>query len=397
VKTLNKLIVTKWMDQTLTALVSEKEVLELRLEDDSSVLGNIYIGKVKNIVKNLNSAFVDYGEEQTGYFSLSDNPQVLYASGKSGKLCIGDEIIVQIAKDAVKTKDPVLTSNLNFTGKYAVLTATNTTVGFSSKIADKAWKERMKPELEAVTGGEAGIIVRTNAYGADEALIREIRYLMEQFCHVKEIAPYRTCYSRLYKAEAEYIRALKSIPKGNLSEIVTDDISVYNSINEYLQAYEYETAKVLRFYEDPLLSLTALYSLENELKHACQKRVWLKSGGYLIIEPTEAMVVIDVNTGKYAGKKNLEDTIRMINLEAAHEICHQLRLRNLSGIIMIDFIDMKAEEDRAELMEVLRREVLRDSVKTSVIDMTPLGLVEMTRKKERRPLMEQIALKKINI
>jgi ribonuclease G len=128
------------------------------------------------------------------------------------------------------------------------------------------------------------------------------------------------------------------------------------------------------------------------LKHACQKRVWLKSGGYLIIEPTEAMVVIDVNTGKYSGKKNLEDTIRLINTEAAHEICHQLRLRNLSGIIMIDFIDMKEENDRLELMELLRKEVLRDNVKTTVIDMTPLGLVEMTRKKERRPLMEQLAL-----
>jgi ribonuclease G len=392
VKTLNKLIITKWQDQTLTALTSEQELLELRLEDDASVLGNIYIGKVKNIVKNLNSAFVDYGENLTGYFSLSDNARILYASGKTGRLCVGDEIIVQVAKDAVKTKDPVLTSNLNFTGKYAVLTAVNTTIGFSSKIQDKGWKERIKPQLEAVTEGRAGIIVRTNAYGAEDALMREIRYLMEQYAAVRETAPYRTCYSRLYKAEAEYIRALKSIPKGNLSEIVTDDVSVYNKIGDYLQVYAPEDIGLLRLYDDPMLPLQAVYSLETELKHACQKRVWLKSGGYLIIEPTEAMVVIDVNTGKYSGKKNLEDTIRLINTEAAHEICHQLRLRNLSGIIMIDFIDMKEENDRLELMELLRKEVLRDNVKTTVIDMTPLGLVEMTRKKERRPLMEQLAL-----
>lgn len=390
VKTLNKLVITKWKSQLLTALVSEKEVLELHLEDDSSILGNIYVGKVKNIVKNLNSAFVDFGPDKTGYYSLTDNSSILYTSPKEGKLCVGDEILVQIFKDAVKTKDPVLTSNLSFTGRYAVLTAANTAIGFSSKISDKEWKDALRPELEKVMQGEAGIIVRTNAYQEDEQVLREAAYLMEQYRHVRDIAPYRTCYSCLYESEPEYIRSLKSSPAGSIAEILTDDSEVYETVSGYLKVYEPELLTTgLRFYEDKLLPLSALYSLETELKHALQKRAWLKSGGYLIIEQTEAMVVIDVNTGKYSGKKNLQDTIRMTNLEAAHEIAHQIRLRNLSGIIMVDFIDMKSEEDQKQLLNTLRKEVSSDPVRTMVIDMTPLGLVEMTRQKSRRPLHEQ--------
>ncbi len=373
------------------ALFSEKGVLELSLEEEAGTLGNIYIGKVKTIVKNLNSAFVDYGEGKTGYFSLTDNARVLYADGQDRKLRQGDEIVVQVAKDAVKTKDPVLSSNLSFTGKYAVLTSANTTIGFSSKITDRLWRERLKPQLEEETGGQAGLIVRTNAYGREEELFDELRGLFGQYRHVLAVAPYRTCYSLLYQAEPGYITKLKSYPKDTLPEIVTDDISVYNSIKEYLEACQPEDRGILRLYNDPSLSLASVYSLKTVVRQACQKKVWLKSGGYLVIEPTEAMVVVDVNTGKYSGKKDLAATILMTNLEAAREVCRQLRVRNLSGIIIVDFIDMKSEGDRAALMEELGRAAAADPVKTTVVDMTPLGLVELTRKKERRPLFEQLA------
>lgn len=383
------MIITRWNGRLLTALFDEKEALEIGVEEEGSILGNIYIGKVKNVVKNLNSAFVDYGEHQTGYYSLSDNPAALLADGSVRPIKGGDEIVVQVAKDAVRTKDPVLTSNLNFTGKYAVLTSQKCQIGFSSKITDKEWKERLKPQLEAITEGKVGLIVRTNAYGEEEALLKEIQYLTERCQAVLEKAKYRTCFSLLYEAEPEYVKSLKSCREGSLGEIITDQTDVYENVQEYLTLYHPEGI-TLRMYEDKLLSLHRLYSLETIMNEACQKRAWLKSGGYLIIEPTEAMVVIDVNTGKYTGKKSLEDTIRMTNLEAAKEICHQLRLRNLSGIIMIDFINMKKAEDKELLMSTLRRYAAQDPVKIHVVEMTQLDLVELTRKKEKKPLWEQL-------
>lgn len=390
-KTLNKLLITRWNGRILTALLDDGELQELGVEDDTSILGNIYIGKVKNVVKNLNSAFVDFGEGRTGYYSLTENPVSIHTTGKTGSVKSGDEIVVQVAKDAVKTKDPVLTANLNFTGKYAVLTAGKPVIGFSSKIADKEWKEALKPKLEALTEGKTGLIIRTNAYQADqETLMREISHLMEDYQKVCSDAPYRTCYSLLYQAQPAYIVSLNSCPERSLDGIVTDDEAVYQILSRYLETYRPEMLGLLKQYSDPLVSLSKLYGLETALEHACQKRVWLKSGGYLVIEQTEAMVVIDVNTGKYSGKKSQDETIRRINLEAAGEICRQLRLRNLSGIIMVDFIDMKAEEDKSLLLDALKRHALRDPVKTTVIDMTPLGLVELTRKKGRRPLAEQI-------
>ena len=388
---MNKLVITRWRKRLLTALFSDKELLELSLEDETSNLGNIYIGRVQKIVKNLNSAFVDFAENQTGYYSLTDNPVPIHPHGSLRSLREGDEIVVQVAKDAVKTKDPVLTSNLNFTGIYGVLTAGKHVIGFSSKIHDKEWKDRVRPVLEQLLHGQAGIIVRTNAYGQEQLLFQEVTELMEDYQTVLKNSQFRTCRTLLYQAEPEYCRRLKGLPKDSLEEVVTDDQEAFDNLTRYLQRCQPGALDRLRFYQDSLLPLWKLYGLETSMERACQKHVWLKSGGYLVIEPTEAMTVIDVNTGKYSGKKNLADTIRLINLEAAAEICRQIRLRNLSGIIMIDFIDMESAEDKSLLMDTLRACALQDSVKTTVVDMTQLNLVEMTRKKEKRPLQEQLA------
>jgi len=411
---LNKLIITRWNGRVLTALGSGKEIVELSLEEETSILGNIYIGRISRIVKNLNSAFVDFGEGLTGYYSLADNPVSLLASSgavpslsahaakddtaslslrniSSQSLKGGDSILVQVAKDAVKTKDPVLTSNLNFAGKYAVLTIGKKSVNFSSKIHDRTWKDHLRPKLEEVIGEETGVIVRTNGYGMENELLAEVSGLLRLYREIRAAASYRTCKSLLYQAEPEYIKSLKGSRTGSLGEILTDQKDVYDGIHRYLECYQPEDTDKLRYYEDPLVSLACLYSFKGVMDQACQKRVWLKSGGYLIIEQTEAMVVIDVNTGKYSGKKNQADTIRMINLEAAKEICRQLRLRNLSGIILVDFIDMKEEEDKALLMEKLQEFAEPDPVKTTVVDMTQLNLVELTRKKGKKPLWEQLA------
>lgn len=387
---MNKMVITRWENHLLTAWFSGKEPVELGIEEKSSILGNIYIGKVSNIIKNLNCAFVNFAPDRIGYYSFYDNPVSLFADGKERSLKCGDEIIVQVAKDAMKTKDPVLSGNLNFTGKYAVLTAGKTLIGFSSKITDRSWKEEIRPQLEEILGGEAGLIVRTNAYGHREELVRETKLLLEQFHQIKKDASYRTCYSLLREAEPEYLKSLRGCPQGTLEEVITDQRDVYETIRQYLELYDPESISKLRFYEDKMVSLTALYSLHSVMDQACQKRVWLKSGGYLIIEYTEAMTVIDVNTGKYSGNKKQAEAIRMVNLEAGKEIARQLRLRNISGMILIDFINMKDPDDKAELLEALRGFVKSDPVKTTVVDMTQLDLVELTRKKEKKPLWEQL-------
>ncbi len=326
-----------------------------------------------------------------GYYSLTDNPVSIYAGAASSHLKEGDEIVVQVAKDGVRSKDPVLTSNLSFTGRYAVLTAGKTVIGFSAKIHDSQWKEQMRPQLQEILQGKAGIIVRTNAYERDEHLLEETAFLMRQMGQLLETARFRTCHSLLYQSEPDYVKTLCGCPAGSLEAIVTDDAQAYETIRSYLQREQPQNLEILRFYQDPMVGMAQLYSLEHAMEQACQKRVWLKSGGYLIIEPTEAMVVIDVNSGKYSGKKKLAETIRLINLEAAEEICHQLRLRNLSGIIVVDFIDMDGQEDKDLVMNRLRTCSASDPMKVDVIDMTPLNLVEMTRKKGKRPLWEQIS------
>lgn len=392
---MSKLIITRWNGSVLTLLHSGKEAIQIQIEseENQSVLGNIYIGKVNKIVKNINAAFVDMGQGQMGYLKLGDN-MVHFADGRpcGTKLRQGDEIIVQVERDAVKSKAPVLTGNLNITGRYFVLTSGKKQIGFSSKITDQAWKQKLKSQLEPVKGEDFGIIVRTNAHGAsEEELQNELKDLMDTLEKLLKDARYRTCYSLLYSAAPSYLTGLRDSFKSTLEAVVTDEPDIYEAVKDYLVQNQPEDLNLLVYYEDPLLPLSKLYRIDKTLEEALGKRVWLKSGGYLVIEPTEALTVIDVNTGKYSGKKEMRDTIMKINLESAEEIGHQLRLRNLSGIIIIDFIDMDTEEDRNRLVTRLTDILSKDPVKTTVVEITKLNLVEVTRKKIRKPLYEQIS------
>ncbi|WP_077610861.1 Rne/Rng family ribonuclease [Clostridium sp. Marseille-P2415] len=390
---MNKLIITRWNGSVITLLQSGKETVQIDIEPEQnhSVLGNIYIGKVSNIVKNINAAFVDIGNGQTGYLSLND-AGIHYADDRpyDGKLRQGDEIVVQVEREAVKTKAPVLTGNLNITGRYFVLTTGKKQIGFSSKITDQDWKREMKSYLESVKEDGFGMIVRTNApNGTMEELELELELLKDSLKKILDSAKHRTCYSLLYSSAPSYLTGLRDSLKSSLEAVITDEPDIYEAIRAYLTRYQPEDSELLTWYEDELLPLGKLYRIEKTMEEALGKRVWLKSGGYLVIEPTEALAVIDVNTGKYSGKKALRDTIMKVNLEAAGEIGHQLRLRNLSGIIIIDFIDMETEEDRRILVERLEEILSGDPVKTTVVEITKLNLVEVTRKKIRKPLYEQ--------
>ena len=392
---MSKLIITRWKGGIITLLHSGKEVIQINIEPEQQgfVIGNVYVGKVNKIVKNINSAFVDIGKGQMGYLSLSDG-MVHYADGRpwDGKLKQGDDVIVQVERDAVKSKAPVLTGNINLTGRYFVLTTGKKQIGFSSKITDQVWKLKMKSYLEVIKGEDFGIIVRTNAYEAqEEELKNELQTLHTNLKKLIEDAKFRTSYSLLYSGAPSYLSGIRDSLKSSLEAVITDEVDIYEALNNYFIENQPEDASLLIKYEDPMLPLYKLYRIEKFMEEALGKRVWLKSGGYLVIEPTEALTVIDVNTGKYTGKKALRDTIMKINLESAEEIGHQLRLRNLSGIIIIDFIDMELEEDRLNLVTRLTEILSKDPVKTTVVEITKLNLVEITRKKIRRPLHEQVA------
>ena len=392
---MNKLLITRVDGRILTVLTEDSRAIQMEYEEEeASLLGNIYIGKVKNIVKNINSAFVEIGKGQMAYYSLSDNKVHHFAVPQERReLREGDEILVQVARDAVKTKDPVVTANLSFTGHLCVLTAGKNQISFSSKIRSQEWKDQMKALLEPEKEDEVGIIVRTNAAEAEpEAVIGELRQLKTQYHQILENGAHRTCYSKLYEAYPSYINRIRDTYITSMEEIVTDDKEIYGQLKQYLHENQPEDENRLRLYEDAMLPLAKLYQIDKAMEEALSTHVWLKSGGYLVIEPTEAMTVIDVNTGKYTGKKNKRDTILKINLEAAAEISHQMRLRNLSGIILVDFIDMEEKEDQELLMKTLAVQCARDPVKTTVVDMTRLNLVEITRKKIRKPLHEQVRL-----
>lgn len=379
-------------------LQSGKQTVQIDIEpkQEYSVLGNVYIGKVKNIVKNINAAFVDIGNGQIGYLSLTD-ASIHYADQRpfDGRLRQEDEIVVQVERDAVKTKAPVLTGNINVTGRYFVLTAGKKQIGFSTKITDQVWKRDIKSYLETVKEENFGIIVRTNAPKALRTeLEHELEQLKDTLKKLFDSANHRTCYSLLYHSMPSYLNGLRDSLKATLEAVITDESDIYEDIKTYLTQHQPGDLGLLTLYEDELLPLRKLYRIEKSMEEALGKRVWLKSGGYLVIEPTEALVVIDVNTGKYSGKKALRNTIMKVNLEAAQEIGHQLRLRNLSGIIIIDFIDMETEEDRNLLVERLEEILSKDPVKTTVVEITKLNLVEVTRKKIRKPLYEQVLLSK---
>lgn len=389
----NKLIITRLDNRILTAWIENGKTVQMSLEDgNGSSLNNIYIGKVKNIVKNINAAFVELENGKMGYYSLTENRNHLFVRPhKSNSLREGDEIIVQVSRDAVKTKAPVLSCYLNFTGRYSVLTLGKNTIGFSAKIKEESWKKEIRPLLLDVKDDDFGIIVRTNAKDMPkETLLHEVKDLKYQKEKLLNDACYRTCFSCLYQSFPAYVAGIRDTYTESMDEIITDDPVCHRALETYLKEQQPEDAGKLRFYQDPMLSLFKLYSLESAMEQAVSEKVWLKSGGYLVIEQTEALSVIDVNTGKYDGHKNMADTVLKINLEAAKEIAYQLRLRNLSGIIVVDFIDMERQADKDTLLDTMGKLTARDPVKTTVIDMTKLNLVEITRKKVKRPFYEQL-------
>lgn len=410
-----EIVITGYKSGLCLALLENGKTAELHTLDRSEVhVGSIYVGKVQNVVKNINAAFVDFGCGVNGYLPLEKADHFIFTSRSSAKrISTGDELIVQVEREAVKTKLPVLTGAISISGRYAVVLLADQGISISKKINDAGARSRLKaiaqealetesvaeakPVIEAEPAAERGavaddkssigLIVRTNAEEADEDAVRkELGFLIRQAVDIMKHAPYCTCFSCLYHCGHPFVSLIRDYPLIHSLKVVTDDREMYDLIHMELADVS------LRFYEDDNLSLFSLYSLKTAFDRALSKRVWLKSGGYLVLEPTEALTVIDVNSGGNVNKMNKELLIYKTNMEAAKEIAAQLRLRNYSGIIIIDFIDMQDRGNAEQLYAFFRKELERDRIQTILVDVTRLSLAEVTRKRIRRPLHEAAAL-----
>lgn len=389
-----KVLLTECMNRRVLALLEDEKVTEFHFgssgEKKSCRLGEIYVGRVRKILPNIGGAFVEIANGEQCYFAL-DGKYTPVFTNKIGKkpLVIGDELLVQVEKEAVKTKQPVVTGNLNFTGQYVVLTSGNRTIGVSGKIHG-ARKEELQKLGQDYIDCDFGLIFRTNCVEAEETQIRaEIDKLAENYHRIVEYGKMRTCFSCLQSAPDPCVQALRDIYKKDLTEIIVEetveDGALYKEVQTYLETEMPEELPLLRAYTDPSYPLVKCYNLEGAIREARQERVWMKSGAYLVIQPTEALTVIDVNSGKCL-KKNSH--FPEINREAAREAVRQIRLRNISGIIIIDFINMKSAEEKKELLAYLQLELKKDPNPGNVIGMTKLQLVEITRKKIRKTLEE---------
>ncbi|MDD3339574.1 MAG: ribonuclease E/G [Lachnospiraceae bacterium] len=358
-------------------LYEDKKPVEIRMgrPEQDSILGNVYVGKVDKVVANIGAAFVNIGDGVACYYDMQE-----------GVVKAGDEFVVQVTKEALNKKAPCVTRNISFTGKYLVFTMENTRLGLSGKLKEED-RARLKKWIEPLKKDTYGVVVRTNAATAlKEDILWEYTFLEKRLEHLREVSSHRTCFSLLEKAAPFYISMMRDMNHEDLVRIVTDRREFYEELESYMKVYQPDDLPVLAFYEDKLLPLYKLFRVEKYLEDCLRERVWLPSGGFLVIQQTEAFVSIDVNSGKYIGKKKAQETYRMTNLEAAAAITAHLRLRNLSGIILIDFINLESEEHQQELFHVLQKHLRRDPVKAMAIDITKLGIVEVTRQRTRNSL-----------
>lgn len=403
-----RLLFTRFRGQECALLISGDRLRAAQFfPEGRSEVGAIYIAKVKSAVRHLNAFFVEIGGEGHPICFLSGkdaaHPYLLNRSW-DGRILEGDEFPVQVVRDGRGAKQPSVTTLISLSNSCFALSVGSAHTGFSSRL-DPEQKKQLREILQRQDWSgnadfpvPAGLIVRTRAaelIPREEMLLEMRENLTREFAALFAAAAHRTCFSCLKSAPLFWEDALEHLASpGEYVEILTDSRELYEQLQHSVHVPGDKEIRLYSEEDQALLPLAKLYNLDGKLQEALGRRVWLKSGGYLIIDPTEALTVIDVNSGRYEKNGGTpEETYRRVNREAAEEIVRQLRLRNLSGIILVDFINMKSERDREELLQYMTGLAASDRQRTTVVDMTPLGLVEITRKKGSRPLAEQLEAK----
>ncbi|MCX6130420.1 MAG: Rne/Rng family ribonuclease [Proteobacteria bacterium] len=401
-----KLIINCTVAETRIGLVEGDRLAEFYVErhHKRGMVGNIYKAKVSRVLPGMQSAFVNIGADRSAFLYGGDvvDPDYL-ASVKSHELGHdprennnrtpiekvlkeGQEITVQVAKEPLGTKGPRVTMVATIPGRYLVLMPEFNTLGISRRIEDEGLRQRLLTEVEALRPAEMGLIIRTAAIEAQPGeLDKDLAYLLKVWEAVKEKRTRSSAPALLYQEPDLVLKTTRDLYSEDVEEIVVDDSQVYDQLLHFLQDSIPAAPDKLKLYKGKDLIFDH-YGLEMEIANALSRKVWLSSGGYLVIDQTEALTSFDVNTGKYVGSLNAQDTILRTNLEAINEVVHQLRIRNLGGIIVIDFIDMESFADQRKVNEALLEALKLDKSRTNVLAINELGLVQMTRKRTRESL-----------
>jgi ribonuclease G len=380
------------------ALVENGVLQEVLLERTSrrGLISNIYKGRVSRVLPGMQAAFIELGLARTAFLHASDiarNPDE-DAPDREAELnirnCVqaGDELLVQVLKDPLGTKGARLTTYISIPSRFVVMLPHSTSIGVSSRIEDEAERARLRSLVESCAGPspQAGFIVRTAAEGASlDALRADMLFLQKLWESISKTAAKTPAGQLVHEDLPLPLRVLRDLLSPEIERVLIDSKPWFDRMRDFAGQFIPHLAPLIELYEGPR-PIFDLYGVDDEIERALHPKVPLKSGGYLIFDQTEAMTTIDVNTGAYVGHRNLEETIFRTNLEAAIAIARQLRLRNLGGIIIIDFIDMQEEDHRRQVLQALSGRVVLDYAKTRIMDVSPLGLVEMTRKRNRESL-----------
>jgi len=385
--------------ETRVAIVENGALQEVSIERQRSrgIVGNIYKGKVNRVLPGMEAAFVDIGLDKAGFLHVSNidtgdesavAEEITTRPTINELLREGETVLVQVVKDPIGTKGARLTTSISVPSRYLVYMPNSTSVGISVKIEDEAERERLKKLIEACRSESqvGGCIIRTAAEGVDETELQlDITFLSKLWGSLLEHAESVSAGSMIHEDLPLSIRTLRDMVGVDTSLVKVDSRETYQRMTDFATRYIPDLPARIEHYpgERPLFDV---YNIDDELQRALARQVSLKSGGYLIIDQTEAMTTIDINTGAFVGHQNLEETIFKTNMEASQAIARQLRLRNLGGIIIIDFIDMEHEDHKRQVLKSLEKYLDKDHAKTQVCEVSPLGLVEMTRKRTRESL-----------
>ena len=423
-----KLVINEAHHETRVALLEDGNIVELFVErgDESDIAGNIYKGKVQRVLPGIQAAFIDIGLNQAAFIYVDDvlsdringfehfldnengSEQVEALLEKQGEeiplgdsesasvahieelITEGQDIMVQVAKSPIGTKGARVTSHISLPGRFLVLMPMSTHVGISRRIEDAEERCRLKEIVQYLRREPFGYIVRTAAEGIpEEKIASEMTFLSNLWNNIKEKNRTVTAPFLLHQELSLSLRAVRDLLINEAESLVVDSHDGHERILRFLDVYmpRLKENVELHYSAEPIFDA---YNLEGDITRALKKKIWLKSGGYVVIEHTEALVAIDVNTGRYVGKHNLEETILKTNLEAVREIAYQIRLRDIGGIIIIDFIDMQKKSNQEKVFHELKEACNRDRSKTHILPISELGLIQMTRKRNKKPLSRML-------
>lgn len=396
---MNQIVINIDEFQSRAAIIEDEKVVEVLIEreEERRINANIYKGKVANVLPGMESAFVNIGLEKNAFLYVNDLREFeeKYLDGICNSerpiediLTVGDEVVVQVLSEPRGTKGARVTTNYTIPEKYLVLMPNNNHIAISKKIKEEEERNRLEEIVRDLKPENMGVIIRTAAQGKSIFHFeREMEYLVKKWEDIEKKTSTAKIGEVLYKDNGIVATVLRDIFSNEIDELVIDNEEAYWEVIDYINAFSEKTLKTkIKLYNDDEIGIFERYGIEKEIENALKEEVRLECGGYLVIQKTEALISIDVNTGKNTGSYNLEQTVLNTNLEAAREIPRQLRLRNLGGIIIIDFIDMRLEEDKLKVLEALEQNLSKDRIKNNIVHFTDLGLIEMTRKRTGKPL-----------